>query len=107
MAKKTLSKTDLSKNAIVLNDELSRLLHQRAVFPSLGGSNHFVTAVKMKFKNTGAEILVSYYASLRNGDRPIEERMWASEFGLTAEEGDELNVDFVGGRFVAEIRPPK
>jgi hypothetical protein len=56
-------------------------------------------------KNTGEDLLVSYYASMRNQDRPIEERMWASAFGQEAEVGDELTIEFVGGRFVAEVRP--
>lgn len=106
MAKKILSKTDLAKNAVVLNDELSRLLHQRGVFPSLGGNNLFVNAVKIFLKNTGEEVLVSYYASMRNSDRPIEERMWTSAFADEASAGDELSIDFDGNRFVAEIRPP-
>lgn len=106
MAKKILSKTDLAKNAVVLNDELSRLLHQRGVFPSLGGDNLFVNAVKIFLKNTGEEVLVSYYASMRNSDRPIEERIWTSAFAEHAEEGDEFSIDFDGKRFVAEIRPP-
>lgn len=105
MAKKILSKTDLEKNAVVLNDELSRLFHQRGVFPSLGGDNLFVNAVKMLLRNTGEEMLVSYYASMRKQDRPIEERIWSSAFASSAEIGDELSIEFDGKRFVAEIRP--
>ncbi|MDX2015635.1 MAG: hypothetical protein SFW67_35910 [Myxococcaceae bacterium] len=105
MAKKILSKTDLSRNAIVLNEELARVFHQRGVFPSLGGDNLFVVAVKIYFKNTGEELLASYYASLRNEDRPIEERMWANAFGKAAVAGDELTIEFDGKRFVAEVRP--
>ena len=74
MAKKILTKTDLDKNAIVLNEEMARLFHQRGVFPSLGGDNLYVNAVKVYFRNTREDLLVSYYAALRNQDRPIEER---------------------------------
>lgn len=105
MAKKLLTKTDLDKNAIVLNEEMARLFHQRGVFPSLGGDNLYVNAVKVFFKNTGEDLLVSYYAALRKQDRPIEERMWAKAFGDAASVGDELTIEFSGGRFVAEIRP--
>ena len=105
MAKKILTKTDLEKHAIVLNDELSRLFHQRGVFPSLGGNNLYVNAVKMLLRNSGEGLLVSYYGAVRNGDRPIEERMWSSAFADHASVGDELTVEFKNGRFVAEIRP--
>lgn len=105
VAKKLLTKTDLEKNAIVLNDEMSRLFHQRGVFPSLGGNNLYVNAVKIFLKNTAADLLVSYYASLRQQARPVEERIWASAFGENGEIGDELSIDFDGKRFVAEIRP--
>lgn len=107
MARKILSKTDLSRSAIVLNDELSRLFHQRGVFPSLGGDNLFVLAVKIHFKNTGEDLLVSYYASRRNEERPLEERMWALSFGEAATAGDELTIEFDGKRFVAEVRPAR
>ncbi len=105
MAKKLLSKTDLDKNAIVLNEDMARLFHQRGVFPSLGGDKLYVNAVKVFFKNTGEELLVSYYASMRNQDRPIEERMWANALGQEGAVGDELTIEFANGRFVAEIRP--
>lgn len=105
VAKKILTKTDLEKHAIVLNDELSRLFHQRGVFPSLGGNNLYVNAVKVFLLNTNEDLLVSYYASLRKQDRPVEERMWSSAFAEHADVGDELTIEFKGGRFVAEIRP--
>ncbi len=105
MATKLLTKTDLDKNAIVLKEEMSRVFHQRGVFPSLGGDNLYVNAVKVFFRNTGEELLVSYYAAMRNQDRPIEERIWASAFGQNGAIGDELTIEFVGGRFEAEIRP--
>ncbi|MFO0599816.1 MAG: hypothetical protein U0228_31195 [Myxococcaceae bacterium] len=108
MASKIVSKTDLSKNAIVLNDELSRLLHQRGIFPVLGGGNpHVVYGVRMFLVNTGKDIVVSYYAAVRDGsDRPIEERIWSPELGEAACIGDELNIDFQKNRFVIELRPP-
>ena len=105
MAKKILSKTDLDKHAIVLNDEMSRLFHQRGVFPSLGGNNLYVNAVKLHLRNSGEDLLVSYYASMRKEDRPIEERMWSSAFLKHASVGDELTIEFKKGTFVAEIRP--
>ena len=109
MAKKILSKTDLEKCAVVLNDELSRLFHQRGVFPSLGGNNLFVNAVKVFLVNTNEEVLISYYASMRNETRPIEERIWTNEFSAKAKArvrvGDELTIEFDGKRFVAEVRP--
>lgn len=104
---KTLTKTDLDKKAVVLTEDLSRLLHQRGVFPSLGGGEHAVLAVKTKLKNTGEELLLTYYASLRNLDRPIEERCWAAEIAKVAEVGDEFLLEFERGRFTLEIRPPR
>lgn len=107
MASKIISKNDIAKNAIVLNDELSRALHQRGVFPAMGGGNPLVLyAVKMFFINTQEEILVSYYASMRLGsDRAIEERIWCAQLGEEAAIGDELCIEFKDKRFVVEIRP--
>jgi hypothetical protein len=105
MARKVLTATDLSRNAIVLTEELSRLFHQRGVFPSLGGNNHYVNAVRIFLANSNQELLVSYYASVRNGERPIEERIWSAEIGKVAAAGDELTISFTKGRFVAEVRP--
>ena len=108
VARKILSKTDLNKCAIVLTDELSRLLHQRGVFPSMGGNHDLlVNAVRVHFVNTGEELLVSYYASVRRGsNRAIEERFWSAAFAEEAHEGDELSLEFKGSKLVLEIRPP-
>ena len=107
MAAKIISKTDLEKNAIVMTEDLSRVFHQRGVFPSLGGDNPLVVhAVRIYLRNTKEELQVSYYASLRKENRPIEERLWHSEFARVASVGDELTIDFEGDGFVAEVRPP-
>lgn len=107
MPSKPLTKTDLKKKAIVLTEPFSRLLHQRGVFPALGGGDHAVLAVKAKLKNSNEEILLSYYASLRNNDRLIEERCWAAVIAEHAEVGDEFRLEFENGQFTLEIRPPK
>lgn len=108
MASKIISKNDLAKNAIVLNEELSRTLHQRGVFPMLGGGNPLIVhGVRMFLVNSGKDIVVSYYASVRDGsERPIEERLWCLELAEEASIGDELNIEFQKNRFVVEIRPP-
>jgi len=107
MASKRITKTDLEKRAFVLTDDLSRVLHQRAVFPSLGGDGHSVHSVKARFKNRkNEEILFTYYASVRNGDRPVEERCWHPSFSEEAEVGDDFVLEYENGCFTVEIRPP-
>lgn len=108
MASKIISKNDLQKNAIVLNEDLSRLLHQRGVFPVLGGGSPLIVhGVRMFLVNSGRDIVVSYYASVRNGsDRPIEERIWSAELAEACSIGDELNIEFQKNRFIVEVRPP-
>lgn len=108
MASKIISKNDLAKSAFVLTEELSRVLHQRGVFPILKGGNPLIVyGVRMFFVNTGKDIVVSYYASVREGsDRPIEERLWCSELAEVASIGDELTIEFQKNQFIVEIRPP-
>lgn len=93
---KTVSKTDLSKDALVITQELKRVLDRAGYSPSIFPKT---TNVKVEVMETGKEYIITYYASQRVGSgRQEEYRAGLGYLKSVLKLGDEIALCLKGNK---------
>jgi len=104
MAQKTITKTDVSKRAIVVTRELQDVLRSSGKLAVVRG-DRTAEPIQVWFRNLESTIQLHYYSSERRGaGRTPEPRCWHQSFGTFAKVGRVLVLEEAEGRLELEIR---
>lgn len=93
---KTVSVTDKSKGAFVLNEEQRKVMSQAGFEPGEGGLNAVRVMLEVANSAVGLRLDVSYYNSIREGAGRTPEARMGRDIVHWMEVGDEVNLANIG-----------